>query len=210
MFVSDDVNYISDGQYLICDNWYSEYETTGIDSYIVKMTDAVFTEIVSHVRSAIYDGHIYTNKLTLSDLNGRSITLNFGFNGIVYTDDLGHPIVVFCCPRTIFRVEYATIVRKDLCGLDILPCDGKGVPYKNRSRSAPNPFTPRCNEVFRVIFDNPGISTVDLIAKLGWDDRMVTARLSELSSGGRVRAIGRHINPDTNRAISEWKAVDDS
>lgn len=216
IFLTNEVSYISEGQYNAYDPWWGENYVTSKcvaeteeegDAYIFKLDDAIIAQMAELIRRVIYNQRMY-QPLIVSDLNGIQRTIVFNINGMVFygRKDTSRPVCVMSCPKTINRADTVTLYRMHAFSINLVPCDEKGNPYFTRPRSSVTGFSKRCNEVYNVIFDNPGIDTVELIRTLGWPDRNVTSRLSELCASGRVKCVGRHVNPESGRKISEWVA----
>jgi hypothetical protein len=73
-----------------------------------------------------------------------------------------------------------------------------------KSNKLVNPYNNNCNKIYNIIYDNPGISTYEIIEMLGWPPNSVTSRLSDLTKGGRICSSGTVMNPKSGRKVHTW------
>lgn len=206
--ITDNVSYLDRRDYLVempipsYDSKTSFEVISGLK--IQKLTDEnadLFLEVIH--KSCHSD--LSRGTLQLKTMSGMYNVYDVYHGGLFKDDSPFCPTMcVIDCPANIFKFDLVTIVPTSRYTYSVVPCDAHGNPYRKKSRRSEG-FTPACNMVYNAIDSNPGISTIELIDFLGWEDRRVTARLSELTAAQRVKCISKVINPRSGRLISCWE-----
>lgn len=199
-FLSDDVKYMDNNWYLVS-RWQKKKEyrcVRGCD--IVKMTDERFEDFILSLHHQIYRSYDGPAELEYETVDGNIATFSIYFGGMVNG-------IIYHCPKNILRAKYVTAIEQGPFAYSFVPCDKNGVPYSKKNKYQINASSYTCNIVYDVIKCNPGISTPELIELIGWNDRQVTPRISELLAGGRIKVVGKVVNPESGRLVSQWEII---
>lgn len=200
-YLSDDVKYLDYNWYLVS-RWQKQKEYRCVfGSDIVKLTDERFEELILSLHHQIYRYYEEPpGELSFESVCGNPVLVSIYFGGMING-------VIFHCPKNILRAKYVTAIEQGPFAYSFVPCDKNGVPYSKKSEYHINANSYTCNIVYGAIKCNPGISTPELIKLIGWNDRQVTPRISELLSGGRIKVVGKVVNPESGRMVSQWEII---
>lgn len=201
-YLSNDVSYIDYKWYRV-----GRFEKSPIYSCVrgdelFTLTDEVFTKLIMNLHHTIYryyDSHVQMEVPSLYD-DEHPLEFSIFFGGMIKG-------TIFYCPKNILRAKYVTAIPQGPYAYAFVPCDANGVPYTKKHKYQIKASSYCCNLVYDVIKANPGISTPEVIRAMGWNDRQVTPRLSELLAGGRIKVVGKTTNPESGRAVSLWEVV---
>lgn len=192
-----EVQYLEDGHYICTGQMNNKYMAS--DRSLIKMTQKDFEEFIRTIHSAIYSEALRV--IEFRNIEGDVPFLFYIFpNGQVRCEGYA---CTFYVPRNCLKWENVLIHGYYNDSYILYPCDKNGNVIV-RGKKEFNPFSNNCNIVYNEIKNSPGISTSELIDKLGWPPNSVTSRLSELMSGGRISSVGRTLNPKTGRKVHKW------
>ena len=195
-----DVQYLDDGYYICTDSLNNKYCVK--ESNVSKLFQNDFDRLIRGIHRAIYDG--YTQLIWINNIIGVPICLYVHPNGNIC--NVNYRCTLFV-PRNCLKWDNSLLKAYYRDSYILVPCDKYGKEII-KAKSEINPYTNNCNIVYKLVSDNPGISTSELIDLLQWPPNSVTSRISELTSGGRICSIGRVLNPKTGRNVHKWATMD--
>lgn len=166
--------------------------------HVFKISANFFATIVDKIHSCIYDEK--TDTFDLYNMLKVKYTFSIKPNGQIVCGD--YKCVVYC-PRNCLKWTDVALVSYGDDSYALKACDDNGKTSVKQPKKI-NPYSNNCSEVYKMIENNPSISTTELIEKMQWASNRVTSRLSELLASGMIRADGRVFNEDTRRYVSTW------